>query len=169
MAKQKQNVVDESAFDQALISWSTPKFLRFHRGVLWFLLMGLLDAMLLAYGYLTDSYTMIAVFVVLPLVIILETNKKPEIVDVIISEYGIKFGEMRIPYSNIKKFWILHLPPAVDELHVLTGNRVHPELTIQLMGADPTILRQYLVTQVPEWEGKGPTLFDTFIRILRLN
>lgn len=169
MAKQKQNIVDETAFDKALISWSAPSFLRYERGVLWFLLMGLADALLLAYAYLTGSYTMMIVFAILPLVLVLEHLKKPQMLPVVVSEYGIKFGQIAVPYSNIKKFWILHLPPNLNELHVLTGNRVHPEIVIQLMDADPTLLRQYLVTQIPEWEGKGPSFFEVIVRILRLN
>jgi hypothetical protein len=99
----------------------------------------------------------------------LEHLKKPENVEVIISEYGIKFGELAVPFSRIKKFWILYNPPLLNELHILTDSRFHPEITIQLTGVNPTILRQYLVTQIPEWEGRQVSLGEMFIRFLRLN
>ena len=101
-------------------------------------------------------------------VFLISQRKKPSAVEVVISPYGIKFGEVRIPYSNIKKFWIFHQPPQIDELHLLTNNKMNPEITIPLMGVDATALRQYLVTQVPEWEGKQQSLVDILVHFLRL-
>jgi len=169
MAKQKQKFVSEEAFEKPLAAWSAPSFLRYERGTVWFAVMGTLNALLLIYAYLTGSITMALVFVLLPVVLILEHRRKPEMVQVIISEYGIKFGNLKFPYSNIKKFWILHDLPNLDELHLLTNERLHPEVTIPLMGTNPVSLRNYLITQILEWEGAKSSLMDTLVRLLRLN
>ncbi len=173
MAKHKENpdqtAVPEGAFDRALARWKTPRYLRYQRGWLWFTLMLMSCVGLAVYGYWTGSWTMVAVFAILPFVLLLEHRKKPEMVDVVISEYGIRFGSLCIPYSNIRSFWILHTPPMVDELHLLTTSRTHPEVTIQLMGMDPVSLRQFLVTQTLEWEGKSLSFLEAITRILRLN
>ena len=159
----------ESAFERPLARWHAPNFLRYERGPVWFTIMGTVDGLLLLYAFLTSSLSMALVFLLVPVVLILEHRRKPELVEVIISEYGIKFGNLKFPYSNIKKFWILHTPPNLDELHLLTSDRLHSEVTIPLMGTDPVALRQYLVTQILEWEGKGPSTLDTLIRLLRLS
>ena len=170
MAKQKdQNgSIPEAAFDQALAAWWAPSYLRYERGWLWFTVVSFLSGALALYGYLTDSLAMTVLFILIPPVLILEHHKKPKAVPVIISPYGIRFGELRIPYSSIRRFWILHNPPLTDELHLLTNSRVHPELTIPLMGNDAALLRQFLVTQILEWEGKKLGTLDTLVRILRL-
>ena len=109
------------------------------------------------------------VFAIVPFILLLEHQKKPKVNEVQISEYGIRFGKILIPFSNVKRFWIIHNPPFVDELHLLTGSRSNPEIVIQLVGTDPVRLRQFLVTQAYEWEGKHLSFLDVLIRILRLN
>ncbi len=165
---QKASSVDESNFDQALAAWMAPHYLRYERGWFWFAAVFTICGGLATYGYLTGSIAMAVLFAIVPLVLMLEHLKKPEAIPVVISPYGIRFGELRIPYSNIRRFWILHHPPYLDELHLLTNSRVHPEITIQLMGTDAALLRGYLITQALEWEGKRLSSMDTLVRILRL-
>ncbi|QQR54734.1 hypothetical protein IPG41_06135 [Candidatus Peregrinibacteria bacterium] len=177
MAKQKQNSPENleekaqniNAFENALFRWKTPRYLRYERGWMWFVFMFASCAGLAFYGYRTESLTMMGVFALLPLVLLLEHRKKPEWVEVVISEYGIRFGEMTLPFSGMSRFWILHNPPYLNELHVETESKMHKEYVIQMLNIDPTQIRQYLATQVPEWEGKHLSLLDTLTRILKLN
>lgn len=159
----------ESPFDRYVMKWRAPEHFRSTRGWLWYTLAFLLNAALIAYAVWTHSWTMLMVFAFLPFVVVLEHRRQPEIVDVVISEYGIKFGKMEFPYSQIRRFWILHELPFSDELRLLTSSKLHPEITIPLVGIDPTPIRQYLVTQVSEWEGKRQSFLDLLVRILKLN
>lgn len=170
MAKQKNQTgsIPEAAFDQVLAAWWAPSHLRYERNWFWFAAVFTVCGSLAAYGYLTDSIAMTVVFAITPLVLILEHLKKPTAMPVVISPYGVRFGDIRIPYSSVRRFWILHNPPYLDELHLLTTSRIHPELTIQLMGVDANLLRQYLVTQAIEWEGKKLGTMDLLVRLLRL-
>ncbi len=158
----------EDQFNKVLVSWLAPEFIRYPRTWLWFFICGLIDMALLAYAYYSGSITMGLVFLVLPVVILLEQRKHPEMKQVIFSPYGIKFGERKFPYSEIKKFWILHHPPHINELHILTNNRISPEVTIHMMDIDPVQLRNFLVTQISELEGKKEPFLETLIRILKL-
>lgn len=168
-AKTSQNMaLDDGAFDKALAAWIAPEFLRYQRTWLWYAVALLLDAGLLAFAYTSGSITMGLVFLVLPMVFALEQRRAPNGVEVVISSYGIKFGVKKIPYSEIKKFWIIHHPPHINELHILTSNRISPELTIPMMNIDPVTLRNYLVTQISEWEGKKENSIDIIVRILKL-
>lgn len=167
--KNKNHVIPKDAFDHAIVTWYAPQFLRFRRGWIWYLLAALFDAAFLVYAIYTQSWTMAAVFAVLPVVYLIENRSKPEPVQVIVSQYGIKFGVFKIAFSDMRGFWVLHEPPYVDELHLLTNNKLHPEITIPLVGTDPTTLRQYLVTQIPEIEGKKQDFMDVLTRFFRLN
>lgn len=160
--------VPKNAFEQVLFGWYAPEFLRYPKGWKWVTLALLIDFGFLTWAYLVDSWAMMLVFVVLPVVYYLEQRVQPKSTEVLVSQYGIKFGIHQIPYSDMKGFWIFHEPPYVDELHIKTNRRMHPEITIPLMGMDPTILRQYLVTQIPEFEGKKRSLLDILIHLLRL-
>lgn len=164
---QIQNI-EKNAFDQVILSWQSPDVIRYEKGILWYAIAGLIDAALIAYSVWTGSWTMGAVFVILPLVYLLQQRKKPQMQQVILSAYGIKFGMLKFAYSDIQKFWILHEAPHTEELHLLTNNRVHPEVTISLAGQDPALIRNFLVTQVREWEGKKQSAMDMIVKILRL-
>lgn len=178
MAKQKQNpkrASDEpvgkvnDAFDQAVATWLAPRYLRYERNWLWFLIVFGSCGSLAVYGYLTGSWTMAAVFALVPFILILEHRKKPDTIQVTVSEYGIRFGNIAIPFSSMLRFWVLHNPPFVNELHLETQGKMHKEFVIQLGNHDPTQLRQYLATQIPEAEGKNLSLSEATIRFLRLN
>ena len=166
--KNKKTALASNAFDQAIMSWYSPEFLRYERGFFWFLMLGLLDGALILYAVWTGSITMLLVFLVVPAVFLMEHLRKPKTVQVTISPYGIKFGNTKLAFSEIRRFWILHDPPYLNELHILTNKRLHPEVTIPLLNLDPTIIRNVLVTQVPEWEGKNESLLDTIIRVCKL-
>jgi len=161
--------VPKGAFDHAVLSWHSPQYLRFRKGVAWYVIAGLTNAALLAYAIWAGIWSMALVFALLPVVFLIEHKNKPQVVEVIISQFGIKFGIHQVPFSDIKRFWVLHEPPFVDEIHVQTNQRWNPEIVIPLAGADPTVIRQYLVTQVPEWEGRKQSFMDTLTRLFRLN
>ncbi len=165
---EKNQNLPQGAFDTPVLTWLSPQYLRFNRGKLWYLLAGLADIALIAYAVWAGTWTMAIVFILLPIVFLIEHRNKPKVVEVVVSQYGIKFGIVRIAFSDIKRFWVLHDPPFVDELHLLTNDRWHPEITIPLVGADPTLIRQYLVTQIPEWEGKKQSFIETLVRIFKL-
>ena len=170
MAKQKEKeILPANAFDEIDLGWIAPEYLRYERGWPWFALLFLINGLLVAYGFFTDSYTMMAVFAILPFVLLLEHRKPPRLVEVIFSPYGLKFGNVKIPYSHIRAFWILHTPPNIDEIHIRTTRKTHSEIVIPMMGINPAFVRQYLVTQIAEWEGRELPLFDTLVRLLRLN
>lgn len=167
--KKDENPVPAAAFDEVVLGWMAPEFLRFERGRLWFALLILLNGGMITYAFFTGSITMMIVFAVLPMVFLLEHRKKPKAVEVILSPYGVKFGVMRLPYTTIKAFAVLHNPPMTDELHLMTNRKSHPEVVIPLLGMDPARVRHYLVTQIPEQEGKELSFLDAIVRILRLN
>ncbi len=159
----------QGAFDRALLSWLAPRFLRYPRSTSWFVGVFGISGLLAWYAVLTEAWTMLVVFIILPMVLVLEHRHKPENVRVVISEYGIGYGAVQVPYSQIKCFWIGHHPPMVDELHLVVNSRWMPEVVIPLMGNDPALIRQFMVTQAPEWEGKKLSMMDVLIRLLRLN
>ncbi len=167
--KASEQGLNPSAFEQALVKWKTPRYLRYERTWLWFVCLFAACGGLAYYGYATDSVTMAVAFAILPLVLILEHRKKPDMVEVVVSEYGIRFGETLLPYSNIRRFWIIYNPPVVNELHLETDSKMHKEYVIQLVNVDPTSLRQFLVTQVLEAEGKHLSFLETLTRLFRLN
>lgn len=168
-SERAKKAAPENAFDNALFGWYAPEYLRYERGLKWYLIAGSFDALLVFYAFWTGAWSMALVFLVLPVVYLLQHRHNPNLTTVLISHWGIRFGDIEVPFTDIKRFWIHHQPPHVDELRLMTNSKIHPEIIIPLMGADPIIIRHYLVTQVPEWEGKNLSFVDLMTRFLRLH
>lgn len=161
-------VLPTDAYSDLILGWYAPDFIKYQKTWLWYAIAFLVDAALISFAFASKSYTMAAVFILLPLVYLLEQKRKPKMAEVIISHYGIKFGEKRIPYSEIQKFWIVHHPPYINEIHLLTNGRMKNEIVIHMMNMDPVLVRTYLVTQIREWEGKKEPFLDIVVRLLKL-
>jgi hypothetical protein len=168
-AKRAVQTDENCAFQEGLFGWYAPEWIRFERTWKWYLIAGIFDAALIAYAIWEGSWSMALVFGIVPLVYMLEHRRVPEITSVVVSHWGIKYGDIKIPFTEVKRFWIHHHPPHVDELRLQTTSLLHSEVTIPLMGASPSLIRQYMLTQVPEWEGKHMSLLDVVTRILRLH
>jgi hypothetical protein len=168
-AKQENATPQATAFEDVLFGWYAPEFIRFERSWKWYAIASLLDALLIAYAVWTEAWTMAVVFLLLGFVVAIDLQRKPKMMAVMVSHWGIQFGDLKIPFTEIKRFWIYHQPPHVDELRLQTQSKIHPEVVIPLNGANPSLIRQYLVTQIPEWEGKHMSLLDVIIRLLRLH
>lgn len=167
--KQLEKPKIRSGFDDALFAWYAPEYIRYERSWKWYLLAGIVDALLIGYAVWTEAWSMALVLIVLAFVVVLELRRKPKLTTVVLSHWGIQFGDLEIPFADVKRFWIHHQPPHVDELRLQVQSRVHPEVIIPLNGANPSLIRHYLVTQIPEWEGKEMSLIDVIARILRLH
>lgn len=166
--KNKKSVLPVDAFQNPVLLWYAPDFIRYHKGLLWYIVAALINAALLTYAYFNESITMMIVFAVLPVLFLLEQRHKPKWTEIIVSHYGIKVAEKKYPFSNINRFWIVHHPPYINELHFFIGDKIHSEIVVQLMNTDPVLVRNFLVTQIREWEGKNESIIDTLVRVLKL-
>lgn len=156
------------AFDRPVFQWEAPQFIRFTRGWKWHLSAAVLFGAMGLYALTSQAWIMLVTLLTVYVILVTSHAKKPELFDLKISEYGIAFGPKIIPYSSTKKFWIIHDLPYVNELHILTTDRLHPEVTIPLLNYDPSLLRQYLLRHIPEWEGKREDFLDIIVRLFKL-
>lgn len=159
---------NKTAFDHPLVQWTAPEFQHYDRGPLWFTIGGILVLLLVLYGIWTGSWTESIVFLLLASVYYLTHHEQPRQFDVMISEMGIKFGDKTYPYSNIKNFWILYHPPHVKKLGFRPLEGWAHDVHISLEDQDPVVLRNLLITQIPEWEGKQESMTEIITRVCKL-
>ncbi|KKU79089.1 MAG: hypothetical protein UY05_C0039G0006 [Candidatus Peregrinibacteria bacterium GW2011_GWA2_47_7] len=95
-------------------------------------------------------------------------SQEPKKMPIKISPMGIKIGDHYVPYSNIRAFWIVYHPPMIKTLNFRTVHPLLPDMMISLEHHNPAEIRDYLSTQVPEWEGKSESFSNTLVRLLRL-
>jgi len=154
-------------FSDPVIAWKTYEYIPHERGINWNILMGTATLSMVIYGIVTESITMAIVFLLLAGVYKLVHSEEPKIINVAISELGVKYGNEIILFNQIEAFWIVY-NESIVQVHFLVKNRFPRDLTIYLSAQDPRVLRMFLLKHVPEYEGRSERRIDKFARIFRL-
>lgn len=151
-----------------IFSWSTVEYIQHERGPKWYMIAGAVLALTILFSIITGNWTLaIAALVFAGVYEYTQRNHPPQQIDVRITDLGIHVGHMFFPYGHIKAFW-LHLENGTRTLNIRVHKRLYSDVVIQLANQDPAAIRDYLMGQVPEWEGKHERLSDVITRLLRL-
>lgn len=156
------------AFDKALLTWRAPEYHQHEKSAWWFIIAGMAAAVLIFYGIKTDGWTFSIAVAVFAAVYYLMHREQPPIVDVKISEAGVKVGHHIFPYSHLKYFWIIYDPPFVKRLYLRETSRFHPEVFISLEDTNPAQVRAVLSRHTEELKGKHEPFSDSLVRLFRL-
>lgn len=151
-----------------LLEWAAPEYIKHPKGQLWLFMAGSLIIFLVWYAIYTGSWTMAVAFIVLAGVYYLSHHSDPKQIMVKLTSFGIQVGNQKIPYNQIKAFWLVYKPPNVKTLKLLLTDRFMSDVTIQLDGQTPGEVRSVLLRHVPELEGKEESFVDMIIRTTKL-
>jgi len=163
--KQKKTL---NRHDRVVIAWQAPEYIQHHRGKRWYIAALIIVILIAAVSIITDNLTLaLAILAFAGVYYYLQTHHPPKNIEIRLTEMGIYVGDRFFPYSNIKSFWIIY-HDGVKTLNLRITRHYHSDIIIQFDGQDPVAVRQYLVGQIPEWEGKEESLSDIFIRLLKL-
>lgn len=154
--------------DRLVLSWFTPEYIRHQKSAKWYLCAGLVTLAAIIWGLLSGNWSMVLAVIAFTLVYnYIDIKHPPKHIKIEISEFGIKVGHMFWDYAKIKAFWIIY-EHGLSTLNLRVTNHFFSDIAIQLGEQDPVEVRHYLVTQVPEWEGKTERLGDMILRRFRL-
>ncbi|MDD3861331.1 MAG: hypothetical protein PHP74_00330 [Candidatus Gracilibacteria bacterium] len=157
-----------SAFDQAVISWEAPEYVAYKKGPVWKITMVLLVAIIAILSLYYNAWSLALVVVVFAIVYKLVNLEHPRNMEIKISEIGIKVGLRKYSYGKIKAFWLIYEPPFVQTLNLRVDGEWIGDITIQLGDQDPAQVREYLISKIPEMEGKMESFSDIFVRLFKI-
>lgn len=154
--------------EKIIISWNAPEYLVHDKGKQWYLVAGIILLITVIISIFTDNVTLALALIVLAAVYY-HTHRfhPPKDIEIKITEMGMKIGKMFFPYSHIQAFWIIR-KNGLNTLNLRVAGKYFSEVIIQLNDQDPVPVREYLVGQIPEWEGKEESASDTLLRLLKL-
>lgn len=154
--------------EHALISWIAPQYLQHNRDKRWYAIAIAIGIISILLALILDNWTMaLAIITFAAVYHYIQTNHPPKDIAIAITELGIHMGEVFIPYSHINAFWIIY-KKQVKTLTLHVQGRLYSEVIIQLNGQNPSEVRNYLLTQISEWEGKDERVIDILLRLLKL-
>jgi len=157
-----------SSFDEAVMSWMAPEFIKYQRGIVWKIVVALVAAALVVFGYFYDAWTFSLAVIVFAIVYAIVNRKEPKEIQVIVSEIGIKAGFRKYTYGLIKDFCIVYEPPYASERHMRVSNDRAHEIVIQLWGQNPAQLRNYLLKHIAEKPEHKEPLSDALLRLFKI-
>ncbi|MFA6305828.1 MAG: hypothetical protein WC651_03840 [Candidatus Gracilibacteria bacterium] len=157
-----------SSFDEAVLSWTAPEFIKYQRGIRWKVIVAIIATALVVFGYFYNAWTFSLAVIVFAVVYGLVNKKEPKEIKVIISEIGIKAGYRKYPYDMIKDFCLIYKPPYVSEMHIRVSNDLAHEIVIQLWGQNPSEVRNYLLKHVKEKAEHKEPLSDALLRLFKI-
>lgn len=164
--KQAETVTksDPSIFTE----WTTLAYRQTEKSKGWYGFMGLIVLLFIAYDLLTGGWVVSITFLILAAVYYLSESKPAPVVKVTISDHGIRFGTQYFPYDQLKSFWILN-DPEVRMLYLTSYKGVNRQISIMIPEEVNIIkLREYLLLELTEEQGKKESFSDQLIRNLGL-
>ena len=97
--------------------------------------------------------TLTAIFLILSsLVLILYSNKRPDISKITLNQAGVEIGDMMYYYKDLKSFWINYEPGSFKELSLEPRRWYLPYFKVSIENQNPLIIRSLLVNFLPERE-----------------
>lgn len=157
-----------SAFDQGKISWIAPEQIQHQRGKLWIFLMIVAVISASVWGIFYNAWTFSIAILAFSGVYALIHMEHPEELEVVISDIGIKVGGRRYAYSKIKAFWVIYEPPFTKTLNIRVDGDLAIDIDIQLNEQDPAEVREFLISKIPELEGKQQSVIKMFLRLFKI-
>jgi hypothetical protein len=157
-----------SAFDDAAISWVAPEYVAHERGLMWKITMLVLVTACAGVSFYFGDWSFALAVLVFAGVYAIIHSKRPRNIEIKISNIGIKVGFKKYPYGKIKAFWLIYEPPFVQTLNIRVEGEFIGDITIQLSNTNPAAIREFLITKIPEMEGKSESLSDIFVRLFKI-
>jgi|GEM_PF-3787690 len=150
-----------------IINWQSPEHRHHEKGTLWHIIAGLILALIIIYSIYDYDWTfIIALFTAIIAYYHFIYTKKPEKLNVEISDFGIRIGKQEYKYSQIRYFWIID-KPEVNTLNLRLKKHFMPDITIFLDGQNPEKIRSALKSKIPEIE-KNESMTEALIRLLKI-
>jgi len=145
----------------------SPEFLEYPRGPLWYFVATIVGIGIITLGLVTNSITLTLAFVLFVAAYWLLHEHEPRLLEISITQNGIRIEDDFVPFGDIEEFWIIHNPPFVADLKLKVRRKWQSTLTIHIFGQEPEELRKLLAPHLKEVE-KEEELADLIVRALRL-
>ncbi len=152
--------------ENLIYSWTTKEFEHYEKGTGWYITFSILGLMIILYQiYLHDYFGAITILIIM-FAIYFFSKQLPREVKVSITDKGINIDKTFLPYSSIKRFWIVDHARAK---HLTLETTAYLNRFVMLLLADQDsenisdILKQFL----PETEPNQETMAQRLARRLR--
>lgn len=157
------------AKEQDTFVWQAPDTQKPPRTLVWYLVMTVIGAALIAYAAYTNNYLFAFIILLVAVILVLAGNEPEHPVLVQIGPNGVVYDGRMLFFDELSQFAILYQPPELKILYIQPQSSLTPRLRINLDQQDPVALRAHLKRYLDEDLAlRDEHVSDIFGRLLRL-
>lgn len=165
-----QEEQDIENFGPVEMEWTYPEFNKHQRGAWWYVAFIGVSGAILTYSILNGNFLLAIVIILFGFIMLNYHRHEPNEVPFQIRAKGIRIGSKFILYTSLQNFWIVYEPPQIKTLYFMRKERLHTEVSIPLIEANPIQIRDFLGTLISEDLSKETeTSNDSLGRILKIH
>jgi len=151
---------------KTLLSWTAPEFIYYAKTRTWFVVLGIISAVLFIIFLLLENYIFAFLILIAALLTFVHAQKRPRQITIKITSEGINIGEyLSLTHKEIISFWIFK-EPDLKSLHLETKKILQPKISVLLANQDPAAARESLIKFIPEKKHEEQ-LIDVIARKLK--
>lgn len=167
MSEKDQINNEEKEQDKFLFSWRGPDFIKHEKTMKWYFFASIAVLLLIIWALLENSAAMAIAILISAGVYFLYESQHPQEVQIMITEVGVRIGDIFYPYSELKSFYIEY-NSNVKRLHFTKNGRTAIKIDINLPDdLDIAGLREYLLTELVEEEESEQNFLDKFFKFIK--
>lgn len=162
-------MAEENNDYQEPISWSFPEHEKYERSRRWYIVAGIIAALLFAYALLNSNWLFALIIVMVIMIIFINHHSEPRQIEFTLDHDGMRLGGKQYKYKEIKNFWIIYEPPTVKKIFFVFMSSSKPILSVPIEKENPmdvrAFLRQYLEEDL---EQEAEPFSEAMGRILKI-
>jgi hypothetical protein len=160
---------EEVNIGEIIFHWTVKEYETPERNKRWYMAMGVVGALLVAYALITANYLFSLLIILFAIILFVHDMVEPIDVDFAITQTGIIVGKKYYTYSELKNFWMIYNPPQVKNLYFSMDSFLRHRIQIPLLDYDPRPIRDYLNQFLQEdLEQEDEPVSDRVTRLFKL-
>ena len=133
------------------ISWEAHEYEHKEKSVDWFWALGIIALSVVVASVIKGNYVFALFIIVAASCLGYFSARKPEIIDIELSEKGFRIHRYLYEYKDLKAFFVEHTQTG-PKLHIMTSRVFFPIITLPLEDIDPDLVTAYLAQFLKEEE-----------------
>lgn len=127
---EEKKKVEEIRSEDDIISWKVQEYVSPKKNRRWYLIASLVAVICIVYALLTLNYIFVVIIILGAILIILTDGAKPAILDIELSDDGVKVGKEFYVYEQLDNFFIIYRPKdGIKNLYIEFKRFVKPQVS----------------------------------------
>lgn len=158
-----------SYMQEQSFSWTFQEFEKHERSVWWYVIAGLVVALLVVYSFATNNFLFSVITVITVVVLFARQMQEPARIECAVTEDGIFVGKKKYSFSDLDSFSLLQRDDGVPVLYLHEARGMHNMVPIPMVDCSPESVRMFLRDFLEEnGEHQQEPILDWLMRALKL-